>query len=300
MSKLQKRNTGAKFVALCPTMDLVALLNEDGQLNVHRTISWDRIMAKSIEIGDDAWGTPTSVSFSPSGNLLALGHARGQISIVNLESGDVMKAYDSSHLHRNASKTSVNDLRAIIKIAWVEAPYKDTRKDHPCTEDDLHLAMVSGIGNIYQGLKASVVNASDASLDTSPQFRLSDSAMPGSMLYAIGADGIITVYVSGLFPIFAFDQRIVKANSAITKFIYSILRTEQQGVESVVQAKGNLLFGSSRWSVSTLLGNYYDEHIILLLIRVKANAARLNSLLSTCGKRWKDAIRPLSAKINLL
>ncbi len=54
LSKLQKRSTGAKCVALCPTMDLVALLNEDGQLNVHRTLSWDRILAKSIEIGDDA------------------------------------------------------------------------------------------------------------------------------------------------------------------------------------------------------------------------------------------------------
>ena len=84
-------------------MDLVALLNEDGQLNVHRTLSWDRILAKSIEIGDDAWGMPTSVSFSPSGNLLALGHARGQISVVNMESGDVMKAYDSGHLHSNVA-----------------------------------------------------------------------------------------------------------------------------------------------------------------------------------------------------
>ena len=55
LSKLQKRSTGARCVALNPTMDLVALLNNDGQLSIHRTISWDRILAKSIELGDDAW-----------------------------------------------------------------------------------------------------------------------------------------------------------------------------------------------------------------------------------------------------
>ena len=302
LSKLQKRSTGAKCVALCPTMDLVALLNEDGQLNVHRTLSWDRILAKSIEIGDDAWGMPTSVSFSPSGNLLALGHARGQISVVNMESGDVMKAYDSGHLHSNVANLMSDDSRSIVKIAWVEAPYDYTRDDNPsCSEDDLSLAMISGIGNIHQGLKASVVNASDVSLDTSPQFRLSESAMPGSVLYALGADGRITVYVSGIFPLFAFDERSVEADMKVIKSLYSVPRMRLSDKQpAVLRIEKNLLFSSSKWSVSRLLSQHYDEHVVLLLIRAKANAARLSSMLSACAKRWKDAIRPLSAKIGLL
>lgn len=302
LSKLQKRSTGAKCVALCPTMDLVALLNEDGQLNVHRTLSWDRILAKSIEIGDDAWGMPTSVSFSPSGNLLALGHARGQISVVNMESGDVMKAYDSGHLHSNVANLMSDDSRSIVKIAWVEAPYDYTRDDNPsCSEDDLSLAMISGIGNIHQGLKASLVNASDVSLDTSPQFRLSESAMPGSVLYALGADGRITVYVSGIFPLFAFDERSVEADMKVIKSLYSVPRMRLSDKQpAVLRIEKNLLFSSSKWSVSRLLSQHYDEHVVLLLIRAKANAARLSSMLSACAKRWKDAIRPLSAKIGLL
>lgn len=308
LSKLQKRSTGARCVALNPTMDLVALLNNDGQLSIHRTISWDRILAKSIELGDDAWGVPTSVTFSPSGNLVALGHARGQISIVNMESGEVTKAYDSSALHTRVTNPSPEGLRSIVKMAWVEAPpheqdHANAQKGRGIAADAVSLAMVSGIGNIYQGLKASLVNASDISLDTSPQFNLSDSAMPGSVLYAVSADGRITVYVSGIFPIFIFDRRIVEAgkNSGMLASLYTIIppAPDSSGKPAGLGME-KLLFGSGKWGVNSFLSQHYDEHVVLLLIRAKANAARLNSMLSACAKRWKDANRPLSAKMNLL
>jgi hypothetical protein len=304
-------------------MDLVALLNEDGALSVHRTISWDKILAKSVELVDDEWGVPTSVAFSPSGTLLALGHSRGQISIVNLESGEVTKAYDSSSIRAEATALgSDGKEEAITKIMWMDAPPRNSstcssRSSSGSTtaaaagySEEARLAVVSGIGGMYQGLKASAVNASDVSLDTAPAFSLSDSAMPGSMLYAIGAAGTVIAYVSGVFPLFVLQGgggggghiTAAMASNDVAARLVASWYTFSTNTNNDLSVLGNekLLFGPGPYSIGTLLSRHYDEHAILLLLRAKANAAGLATLVSTCAKRWKDANRPLSMKMGLM
>ena len=85
-----------------PSDGFSSLAGGGWELSVYRTFSWERILHKGVEDIDDEWGLPTALTFSPSGNLLALGHVTGQVSIINLENGTSTRAYDCSTLKRRA------------------------------------------------------------------------------------------------------------------------------------------------------------------------------------------------------
>ena len=315
LNLLQRRRTGAKNVALCPAMDLVALLTEDGQLSVHRTLSWERIVYKGVEDIDDEWGMPTALTFSPSGNLLALGHQSGQVSIVNLESGAITKAYDWSKLLLNNS--SEIEQGRIVRVDWVlrPAPEHDEVFRSNVSVEEVRLAGLSGISNVYQGLKASAVNAADISLDTDNLFSISESAMPGSILYATIDTGVVLAYVAGLFPLFATLSHssggMPPLPASSTHHLPSLAPLYSFAVRQQVSARAaplcgrlwgteKILFGQGQHSLHTFLASLHEEDIVLQLIRMKSSATLLNRLLGTCAKRWKDANRPLSAKVGLL
>ena len=73
-------------MALCPTMDLVALVNEEGSLTVFRTMSWEKLFIKSASDIAISTSRASAVTFSPSGKLIALGHENGEVSVVHIES----------------------------------------------------------------------------------------------------------------------------------------------------------------------------------------------------------------------
>ncbi|EKU20098.1 anaphase promoting complex subunit 4, partial [Nannochloropsis gaditana CCMP526] len=70
-----------------PKMDLIALLRTDGSVVVLRTISWQRLNTLPAATLQDEKRV-TAMSWSPDGNVLALGHAQGAISFLDVEKGE--------------------------------------------------------------------------------------------------------------------------------------------------------------------------------------------------------------------
>lgn len=75
-----------KLACWCPTMDLCVVVSTDGQLHLHR-MDWQQLWAISPE------ALITAVCWRPDGKELAAGHANGAVSIIDVETGDVLAAH---------------------------------------------------------------------------------------------------------------------------------------------------------------------------------------------------------------
>ena len=67
----------------CPTMDLLALVTADSQLMVHRPTGWQRLF---MHTGFDH--AVTSLAWRPDGQVLAVGHADGSVTLFGVEEGE--------------------------------------------------------------------------------------------------------------------------------------------------------------------------------------------------------------------
>ncbi|KAF1334389.1 Anaphase-promoting complex component cut20/apc4, partial [Globisporangium splendens] len=93
-------------------MDLVAVLTVDGQLLVHRTLSWQKLLhVKPTEVAFEI----TTVEWSPDGLCLALGCDEGEVVVYEIESGEArpelrgLKRLDAFQHHH-----------AIAAMHWVQ------------------------------------------------------------------------------------------------------------------------------------------------------------------------------------
>jgi hypothetical protein len=113
---LATRNLGSDVVNMewCPTMDLIALVTADSQLMVHRPGGWQRLFLQS------AFDHPvTCLAWQPDGQVLAVGHADGSITLLGVEEGEQL-----GQLREHTKPLSI--------FSWV--PATDTmRADSPYT-----------------------------------------------------------------------------------------------------------------------------------------------------------------------
>ncbi len=94
----------ACLCAWCPTMDICALVLDDGQqLQLHR-LNWQLLWMASPE------ALITAICWSPDGRQLAAGHQDGSVSIYDVESGEV-------RTHHAGPATSGPGSQ-IVSIAW--------------------------------------------------------------------------------------------------------------------------------------------------------------------------------------
>jgi len=110
-SVLHDKSVAVTKVALCPKMDLIALLAGDGSLVVLRTISWQKLHAlPAAELRDE--NRVTALAWSPDGNVLALGHERGAISLFDVEKGE------PSPLPLGARPPEALDQSEVLVLGW--------------------------------------------------------------------------------------------------------------------------------------------------------------------------------------
>lgn len=57
---------GLKLMQWCPSMDLLCVVNEEGQLSVHRLLTWQKLFS----IASNSNCTVSSITWSPNGDLI--------------------------------------------------------------------------------------------------------------------------------------------------------------------------------------------------------------------------------------
>ncbi|KXZ44356.1 hypothetical protein GPECTOR_69g449 [Gonium pectorale] len=101
----------------CPTMDLLALVSDDGQLSVHR-LEWQKLWVACPD------APITALCWRPDGKVLATGHRHGAVSLYDVEACELFRTLRAHHA------------APICHLSWVQgvAP-------HPATATpSLHLA----------------------------------------------------------------------------------------------------------------------------------------------------------------
>uniref|UniRef100_A0A7S3UE54 Anaphase-promoting complex subunit 4 n=1 Tax=Picocystis salinarum TaxID=88271 RepID=A0A7S3UE54_9CHLO len=67
-----------------PAMDLLAVLTQDGQLTLHR-LNWQKLWTAAFE------ASAVDICWKPNGKAIAVGHVNGNVSILDVENGDLLK-----------------------------------------------------------------------------------------------------------------------------------------------------------------------------------------------------------------
>ncbi|TYZ64548.1 hypothetical protein PybrP1_004570 [[Pythium] brassicae (nom. inval.)] len=106
---LQDKFAHARRLACCPAMDLVALLTVDGQLLVHRAVSWQRLL--HVKPSDVSFAAE-ALEWRPDGRALALGCAEGEVVVFDVETGaprPELRALRALHTpHHSCAVTSMH------------------------------------------------------------------------------------------------------------------------------------------------------------------------------------------------
>jgi len=195
---IQRKNVGARCIALCPTMDLVAIVNEEGSLTVVRTMSWEKVLIKSASDIAISTSRASAVTFSPSGKLIALGHESGEVSVVLIETSAIKQAHMATAGHSNGSASSVSHITWSSTSSWGH-----TLKSvgYPTTLFSHAAALVDPAGlDLDEAAGMDMADAGDSAGDL-PYF-------PGAKdtaLLVLCEDGLLTVYLWGNFPLFSFQ-----------------------------------------------------------------------------------------------
>ena len=128
---LQKKHAPSVSVHLCSTMDLAALVGTDGSVSVYRTLTWERVLQRPASEVASSGSLPTAVSFCPSGKVLALGHASGELTCLDVESGDIVQVQSQGQSQSQSQGQDKNQGQcqgqrrasgeglAIVAVSWV-------------------------------------------------------------------------------------------------------------------------------------------------------------------------------------
>ena len=79
-------------------MDLISIVTEDGSMSVYRTLSWEKIVQKQADDLFPDGDKIAQIEFDISGALIVIGSDRGQIVVLDIESGNVIESIKPSSI----------------------------------------------------------------------------------------------------------------------------------------------------------------------------------------------------------
>ncbi len=204
-SVLHDKTVAVAKVALCPKMDLLALLAADGSLVVLRTISWQKLHAlPAAELQDE--NRVTALAWSPDGNVLALGHERGGISLFDVEKGEM----SPQPLGGGRPEGALLDQSEVLVLAWLtqhqdparmSALDKEKERSHAAAKyylerDEVFLEDLPALGQ-QSGSFAAPKDRKEDPVGA----KLTAGAASLDVLVACFKSGGVLVLSSGLFPL---------------------------------------------------------------------------------------------------
>ncbi|KAJ8609623.1 hypothetical protein CTAYLR_006290 [Chrysophaeum taylorii] len=128
-----------ELVSLCPQMDIIAVVSNDGLL-VNRTTSWQRLMAPT-DVGSEG-SRITALCWSPDGKHLATGHANGALRVLEVEQQDLENETTRDEALGGVGALSTLRLGAeVVSMTWSIALH--TTK--PPSEDPWEMCRITGL-----------------------------------------------------------------------------------------------------------------------------------------------------------
>ncbi|KAJ1444992.1 hypothetical protein M885DRAFT_551276 [Pelagophyceae sp. CCMP2097] len=182
------RVTAVRLLALCPTMDLVAVVGASGGLAVHRTTSWQKLMAPT-ELS--VQGAIAALAWAPDGRSLATGHACGGVLVLDVES----EAVDARCSENGLCAHSTRHTASITCMAWRQQHATLQRDD-----DDAAYSLMAG----YLDRSRSFLHDPSAATAGLEDVIDSENAREESaltLLVTCDAAGAVVLWLYGLFPI---------------------------------------------------------------------------------------------------
>jgi hypothetical protein len=251
-------------VSLCSRMDIVALIFEDGLLGIFRTLSWERLL--SIRLDDHIKIEDIEkilLSFGPSGNNLAMSGASA--ALLNIESGKSISILNDNHVDQ------------IQHFHWIERNEID--------EDTKKIFFQMENINI-----AAVAQSKQKTENFEPHF-----------LSVLTSDNIITIYLYGFIPIKMIQFNTVERVSGLIKYSlqdHFIVATSHQQTTTAIDDSMNSIFTGIIKYPSLKIGEF--QHIGLLLMKLHTLMGSIKDIHSNSAKKWKECLRILPAKLELM
>ena len=323
-SILQQRTTTIRAVALCPTMDLLVVINTRGDLTLYRALTWEKVFGKSSsDITESGTSLPVTVSFCSSGRALGIGCSEGQVLVLDLESQVSLLSQSRTHLN--------HDSTPIVRVTWVFHDPSNTTNDssrNNCQSLLRSQIWKYGGANLVDriGMMDVVEPHAGAFGETSEGTTILaiTRSTQSSVLLSMDASNHLNGYLFGVYHILSVNcQPMVRQSIAIKLEMiggsYSItgffLAGHRERDNDNVAASAETITTSSsssdgitRW-VQKLGIPYLRcvqcrfkglEHIVSIHLAIQVDLAKLQDMVSNHGRKWKDATRVILPKLSLL
>jgi Anaphase-promoting complex subunit 4 WD40 domain len=130
---------GVRLVALCPRMDLVALVLEADTVVIQR-LNWQRLM--TLPAAPDYFGDVAAVAWAPDGSALAVASSTGRIRIAPIDAGSTSTAFGGEDMNENVVVLSY----PVTALYWIE-----TSREQPAAYDDRDMPTLDPAGMLAVG-----------------------------------------------------------------------------------------------------------------------------------------------------
>jgi hypothetical protein len=327
-SILQQRMTAVRAVALCPTMDLLVIINTRGALTLYRALTWEKVFGKSAaDITESGSSIPVSVAFCSSGRALGIGCSEGQVLVLDLERQESLLSQ---------CRSSSNGEKTIVRVAWVSYDASTMRglggqlnSGGGSCQSRIRLQVWKSCGGVNLAERIGMMEANEPHSGAFGESSESNviqaiiNSTQSSVLLSLDSTNHLNGYMFGIYHIISVNcqsvqqsLRVVEGSAAITGFFLS------RGSEgSAVTGSGGSSGGSSGAGMTPpsshrlchgteLLAVPYLhcphcrfkglEHMVTIHMSVQTDLTKLHDMVSSYGRKWKEATRVVLPKLLLL
>jgi len=310
---LQSRTTAVQAAALCPTMDLLVIVNTRGGLTLYRSLTWEKVFTKAAsDVTESGTSMPVVVAFCASGKALGIGCSEGQVVVLDLESRSTMLAQRRSVETEPGGSSSSSS--PILRVAWVaHDPVASAPSSSSCqSRVRLELWKSGGVNAAARlGMMEAAEPPSGVFGDTSEGSCIQAIALStrSSLLLSLDGANQLSGFLFGIYQVVSINCqplgstiKAVEGTFGVTGFFVCNERphdtvssaSSRERTQRVVQQLAVPYMSCARCRFPGL------EHLVGLHLAVQVDLARLQDAVGAHGRKWKDATRVVLPKLQLL
>ncbi|KAF2073239.1 hypothetical protein CYY_005436 [Polysphondylium violaceum] len=290
-----------KMYSCCTTMDLLAMVSKDDHIIVMRFITWQKLLTiykPSTHNGISI----SSIEWSPSGKMLAVGYDDGSVSIYNIENSKLLNSFPVSK--NSDDTTSSTPSSPIHKMIWV--------KENSSLVSTGGTSVIDRFKNqlsLFPPLHSYFIDNNSSKDEESNSLRVDIYDGGFDILICCDTKGIISFFSLGLLRLATFNyfdylkktysnqHFLLKSSNSIKILDLSI--TDSFKKLTIIGETDNGLYFTSTIDTSVLLKKRNEIHEMTLqyyLMNILFKAMQIH--MDTILEKWKEATSFMTTKCN--